>query len=460
MVQIPQQTFRNDKTSFLSILCTDCRYHFHIKTYDTGSRALDDVEHPSHMLLPIRENPLAGSSDQTSEYYNVVANANFVCAAENCFYTVSISVMPPKFTDDQIFMLKDDTRIARNLNQARAEDPQRYLDTPDKWAAGSTIPTLVQYLQDRLKRPVGDVLRIKKRNKKFRVAFGSDFDDLLRSLGFEQKTDDDDEECWYITEPEPDTNPTEVHTRRAHLQDTLEELKLYSPAATNPAWAELLAAFSGSLPRSEADLNSGGDITEDDLALLGCLREFSPHWFSWAAILLASLCPLRREEYLDAGLRCIQQRNEEASLNIVVYKSKFDQKPLVDPQVQAAFDYFGEDGKDPDRIVAKYRAVVNGNSVDALKAQAYQHLEVISNHLNVDLLGDVARGDSLAFPTTPISSLPSGNGSRRMSVGSASRLLKVDANFTAEMIRDFAVNAVCEYFPRPFTLLTCFIRAK
>ncbi|KAI0388864.1 cysteine proteinase [Xylariaceae sp. FL0594] len=442
LVSIPRQTCRSDDSSFLSVLCADCRYHFHVKTYEAGSRPVDSARHPTHMLLPMRENPLADPSEKTLPYYDVVADASYVCAEDDCSYAVSISVTPPKLTDDQIMNLGDDARIARNLAQARTQDPQRYLDAPDRWAAGSTITTLIQYLEDRLTRP-SDVLKIKTRNKKFCVAFGTDFDDLLRSLGFEQRTDEDGEECWYITEPEPDTSSTKPFTRRAFLQDTQAELKIYTPATTNPAWEDLLAALCGKMQFSNSYLESGSGISEDDLSLLGCLGFFSPHWFSWVAILLANLCPRRRDEFLDAGLRCIQDRNEEAALSIVVYKSKFDQNPLVNPQVQAAFDFFGEDCKDVKSATEKYHAIVDRNPDPAIQAQAYQHLEAIKSQSDVELFGDMSHENAPA--------LPSANGKRRMSVGAATRLLNVETNFTAEIIRDFAVN-VSEVIDRGLVL--------
>jgi ubiquitin carboxyl-terminal hydrolase 25/28 len=453
MLLLPKQGVNDKHTSFLSILCAECRYHFHVDAKKTYSRDLDETKHPSHMLIPVRQWFPADCQDRKSEYFTEVGRAEFICAVEGCFYTVSISVMPPKLTAEQVAMLNDDDRVFRNLQHAREEDPQRYIDVSDTWSAGMTIPTLAQYLEDRLAKPSGDVLRIKKRNKRFRVCFGKDFDDLLRSLGFEERTDDDGEECWYITEPTtPITSTTTAtisHTRKAHLQDTLEELRALLPKSrTTPAWTELLEAFQGYLPRREVDLLTANKISEDDLALLGCLRAYAPQWFSWAATLLASLCPHRRDEYLDAGLRCIQERSEEASLSIIMYKSQFDQMASVDRQVQAAFEFFGaspEDGKDTNRILNKYRTIVKTDSSDSFKAEAFQHLEVISNHLDADLLGDVARGDSLAIPTPSI-----GSSGRRMSIGAASRLLKVETDFTAELIRDFAVNVVCcQFFPYP-----------
>ncbi|KAI1125239.1 cysteine proteinase [Nemania abortiva] len=430
MLLIPDQTSENTDESFLSILCADCRYHFHVKTYNARSRPLESTKHPSHMLIPLTADP--------QDHAHGVGDAGFICAVEDCFYMVNISVVPPKLTTEQIGMLRDDKRILRNLQLARTEDPSRYADIPDTWSAGSAIPTLVRYIEDRLAKPSGEVLKIKKRNKRFRVTFGKDFDDLLPSLGFKEEIDEDGEECWYITEPEPSSAklPTPVNTQRAHLQDTLEELKtLSSNSSTTPAWKNLMAAFPGYTPRNEADLVSI-EISTEDIALLGCLRESPPPWFSWAAIVLAGLCPQRRDIFLDAGLRCIQQRSEEASLNIIMYKSKFDQMPAVDPKLQEAFDFFGVSAenaaKDPHHLLEKYRTLLDSDRGETAKSEGTEHFQTITNYI-----GTATPGDHSA-----IHPHPTGLKKRRMSIGSASRLLNVDASFTAEMIRDFANNLI------------------
>ncbi|GAP85168.1 putative ubiquitin carboxyl-terminal hydrolase 2 [Rosellinia necatrix] len=436
MLLLPSQTFEQPDKSFLSILCADCRYHFHVTTFKAHTRVFDDTGHPTHMLIPAH-------SDLHNHKYGA-GEARFICAAEDCSYMINISVSPPKLTHEQIHMLRDDSRVFRNLQRAQAEDSQRYLDIPDNYGAGTALPTLAKYIEDRLAKPTGEVLKIKKRNKRFCVAFGKDFDDLLRSLGFEERVDEEDEECWYITEPEPLPigSPCPIYTRRAHLQDTLEELRTFlASSTTTPAWSKLIDAFPGYLSRHNAgpvSIKLTKNLPAHDLELLGCLEEFPPHGFSWAAILLANLCPSRRDVFLDAGLRCIQERNEDASLNIIMYKSQFDQAPSIDPQVQAAFDFFDasfEDGKDPQRILDKYRTKVEKDTTDLFRGEASRHLEIISNHLGADLLGDIARGESLAIPAPS-----TGLTSRRMSISSASQLLNVDAAFTAEMIRDFASN--------------------
>ncbi|TRX95940.1 hypothetical protein FHL15_003082 [Xylaria flabelliformis] len=430
MLLLPDQTYEAKDRSFLSMLCAECRYHFYVEPYKNYIRDFDKAEHPNHMLI------LSPAQD----HEHGLGTATFICAVEDCLYMVKVTAKPPKLTPTQISMLQDDNRILRNLQLAQADDPQRYSDMTPLWATGSTVPTLAKYIEDRLSKPRDDILKIKKRNKKFNVSFGKDFDDLLRSLGFEERSDEEEEECWYITPPEsiPTGLSTPVDSKRAHLQDILEELRTLLPGSnTTPAWEKLTDALPGSSPADEVVLPLGKQISEDDAVLLGCLRQFPPQLFSWAAILLAGLSPSRRDLFLDAGLRCIQERSEEASLSIIMYKSQFDQVSSIDTQVQSALEFFGASPEDDkDTILSKYRAMVDAEKCEAFTGEASRHLEIISNHLSADLLGDVARGDSLATPLSSINSIK-----RRMSIGSACRVLKIDANYPAEVIREMAVVA-------------------
>ncbi|KAI1112894.1 cysteine proteinase [Nemania sp. NC0429] len=431
MLLLPGQTYENEEQALLSIMCAECRFHFQVKTYRARTKPLDSTIHPSHMLIPF---PFPSSFKSGGPG---TAEAGFICAVKDCFFVLDVSVAPPKLTTDQINMLRDDDRIFRNLQLARIEDPQRYADISDNWGAGTGVPTLAQYIEDRLSKPSTEVLKIKKRNKRFCVAFGKDFDDLLRSLGFEDRLDDEGEECWYITEPEPIgiEVPCPVNTRRAHLQDTLEELRSLSHSSvTLPAWKKLMETFPSYLPRHQLDMALAKGVSDDDIALLGCLKEFSPPWFSWAAILLAGLCPSRRDVFLDAGLRCIQERNEEASLNIIMYRSQFDQVPSLDPQVRAAFEFFDispEDAQGTHEILEKYRDPADADASGTFLSEASRCRDIIARHV-----ASVAPTESGAASDGSLISKP-----RRMSIRSASRLLSVDSSFTAELMRDFAVNA-------------------
>ncbi|KAI1636139.1 hypothetical protein F4809DRAFT_409250 [Biscogniauxia mediterranea] len=445
MILVSPQTYKNKHSCFVSIVCVQCRYHFHVKNDMKYSRPFDK-EHPRHMLIPCDQKNKDLLRSERHGYNDIIGYARFICAADDCCFNIEISTMPPKISNGEVNMLVDNDRVFRNLQQARREDPERYADVGDDYGA-APAGTFMRYLTDALERPTGGgPLKIKKRNKRFMVSFSTDFDPLLRLLGFQERNDEADEPCWYITEPEEAQNPTPIRTLRARMQDTQEELKTLIPGVkTVPAWENLINVFQGAYDNVE---NVPGlkdiYISENDLELLGCLIDYPPAWFSRAAIILSGLNPRRRDEYLDAALRCIQQRDSDALLHVTMYRSQFDSTASDDARVQEAFKFFGSSsvaGMTTDWFVSKYIVITQANPSDSVKALAQQHLEVISNYFGKDLISEIDKGghDPLVAQALISSSEPQAS-NRRMSIGSATRLLNVDADYPAEMIRDFVAN--------------------
>ncbi|CAJ2509246.1 Uu.00g142720.m01.CDS01 [Anthostomella pinea] len=462
LVLVTPQSYERKDTGicFVSSVCTQCRYHFHVKNDTRHSRTFDK-EHPKHMLIACEQKTKDDLRRERTGYNEIIGYTRFICTADDCLSTVEVFLMPPKLSNDEVDMFKDPNRVLRNLQRARADDPDRYNDVGDGYGADPAL-TILKYLTDALLRPHGSgPLRIKKRNKRFRVSFAEDFDPLLRQLGFQDR-EEEGEACWFITEPEEAQTPTPVRTLRARMQDTQEELKLLVEGQkTTPAWDPLLRAFQGDYNSIGADPVAYQQTKEPDLALLGCLIDYQPHLFSWAAILLAKICPRRRDEFLDAGLRCIQQRSEEASFDITVFRSQFDPSTSVDITVQIAYKFFDSspnDGNSSDWILSKYYLITEADPSDDEKALALHHLEVISNNIGRDLVALVTKGSfgtavrpitqgSVDQPLTqgsfnnPLEEVPVQPAfNRKMSIRSATKLLDIDANYSAEIIQDFAGN--------------------
>ncbi|KAI5920571.1 hypothetical protein F4810DRAFT_412395 [Camillea tinctor] len=445
MILVSPQTYKNEHVCFVSIVCGQCRYHFHVKNDMKYSRSFDK-EHPRHMLIPCDQKNKDHLRSERSGYNDTIGYARFICAADDCLFNIEISTMPPKISNNEVDMLTDNSRVFRNLQRARREDPERYSDVSDDYGS-APAGTFLRYLTDALDRPTGEgPLKIKKRNKRFMVSFSTDFDPLLRLLGFQEKNDEADEQCWFITEPERAENPTPIRTLRARMQDTQEELKtLIMNAKTVPAWENLINVFQGDYDSIPYNLGLK-DISEDDLELLGCLIDYPPHWFSRAAVILSGLNPRRRDEYLDAALRCIQQRDSDALMHVTMYRSQFDSTTSTskDAQVEEAFRFFGSSpmaGMSTDWFVSKYIVITQADPSDAVKALAQQHLEVISNYFGKDLISEIDRGGHDPLVAQALISSGQQAGNRRMSIGSATKLLKVDADFPAEMIREFVATA-------------------
>ncbi|KAI5863904.1 cysteine proteinase [Durotheca rogersii] len=429
MLLISTQSFRDADTAFVSTFCGRCRYHFHVRSNFKHARPYDEVHHLMHMLIPSAQRSEKELQAERAGYDDTIGYAKFICAVDECLFNIEISVMPPKILLSELRALNDNSRVAHNLKLAREEDEQRYSDVSDDYGIGTTS-VLNTYLNDALQHTGERPLRIKKRNKKFRVTISTDFDPLLRRLGFYEGNEaETDEACWFITTPKEERDPTPVQTLRALMEDAQAELEAILCFKSKPAWDPLVAAFQGDYLDIALDPNQISRISETDLDLLGCLVGYPPRHFSWAAILLAGLKPQFRDRYLDAGLRCILDRSVDASTDIVMYKSQFDELSSMERRIREAFDFFKaspEDGLTSIWFIQAYDAMTKANCSDDYKAQAEQHLEVIGNYLDRDILSEITS----QAPNHPVSPV-------EMSYSTAAGLLGVETHYTAEIISEF-----------------------
>ncbi|KAI1762308.1 cysteine proteinase [Hypoxylon sp. FL1150] len=439
MLLIGSQSFKLDHLCFVSTVCARCRYHFHVKSDFQSARKYSD-DHRRHMLIPCCQKSASDLKKEQTGFNDTISYARFICGTDGCLFNIEISVMPRRIGQVEVNKFGDKNRMKHNLDLARVQDPERYSDLHDVHGL-SVNGMLHKYLSDALRNTNDRPLRINKRNKKFLVAIGSDFNDFLNSIGFYEGEDaESDEPCWFISTLEEQQNPTRVQTLRARMEETISELEILNRGTTAPAWDDLLHAFQGDYPNTPMEFSSIALITEADVALLGCLSSYPPLYFSWAAISLAKLCPQDREKYLDAGLRCIRNRSDDASTEIVVYKSQFDESPSTDEKIQEAFNFFGASPSDnlPSAwFLEMYYEKRRLDHTDEAKATFQQHLKAIGRYFDEDLISEI--NPELAGETREtglMSSSPKGSG-RRMSVPSAERFLNIEPNYTPEIIRGF-----------------------
>ncbi|KAI1657007.1 cysteine proteinase [Daldinia decipiens] len=443
MQLVATQSFQGQKTCFVSIVCCRCRYHFHVQSNFKPVQPYND-QHRHHMLVLCCRKSADDLGENRVIYDDTVGYARYICVADRCLFNVEISVLPCRIPPEDVAKFYDNDRTTRNLILAKEGDPERYSDFNE-------VPTmksetiLRRYLSDSLQSTSDQPLRINKRNKKFSVCMGSDFDDLLKYLGFCEGEDaETGEPCWLITPPNKEQNPTPVRTLRARMEDAQIELDIINSEATVPAWDKLLQVFQGDFPNGPVDANIS-TVTEPDLALLGCLAMYPPLYFSWAAILLAGLRPRYRDEYLDAALRCIQNRSDDASTEIIMYRSRFDETSPIDMRVQEAFAFFHtspHDDTTSDWFLDKYYEMAKYDRTDEFKAQAQQHLEAIGSYLGRDLVRAIdLKASGATGESGLMTSLPNVLG-RRMSISSATNLLGVESDWTAEIIRGFVQQRV------------------
>ncbi|KAI1413465.1 cysteine proteinase [Hypoxylon sp. FL1857] len=443
MLEVQTQSFSNQSMTFISTVCRQCRYHYHVKSDSRHTMPYSD-EHRHHMLVCC-QTLTDGPRIEKTGYDDTMSKARFMCVSDDCFFNIEIAVVPSRISPADVVKLGDKNRTSRNLALARAQDPDRYADFSDSSSMG-TDGMLRRYLTDALKKTNDrPPLKINKRNKKFLVSMGNDFDDLLRFLGFYEGTDaESDEPCWYIPSPEDKQNPTRVRTLRARMEDAQVELDILANGRIQPAWDDLLQAFQGDYHQTNIDAPYMSSVKESDLATLGCLASYPPVYFSWAAILLAKLRPRDRDLFLDAGLNCIANRSDDASTEIIMYKSQFDGTANVDVNVEEAYAFFGAsvgNSPSPDWFLTRYYEMAKSNGSDSFKAQAQQHLDAIGNYLGRDIVNDIDPkvldnvGETGLMTSSP-------NGSGRMSISEAAGLLNVEPHYTAEIIRGFVEQMV------------------
>ncbi|KAI1385745.1 cysteine proteinase [Hypoxylon trugodes] len=442
MLLVITQSSEGGPAKFISTFCGRCHYHFHIMSDSRHVQPYSNDTHRLHMLVPCGQDSTHDSGVNRTGYDDAIGNVRYICAADGCFFNIKISSIPERISEEEMTKLDDKNRIAHNFAQAQANDPERY----EKFGDISTLKPrsiLQKYLADGLDRDSQQPrLRVNKRNKKFLVCMGNDFDNLLKFLGFCEGVDaESDEPCWFIVHPEPKQGLTRVRTLRARMEDAMAELGLVNGVSMNPAWDSLLNAFQGSYQSVPLDFNAVDPIPDAEFALLGCLAGYPPRSFAWAAIFLAQLRPKDRDKYLDTALRCIKERSDDASTEIIMYRSRFDETVLNDRIVEEAFTFFAaspEDGLKPEWFLERYYEMVAGHNTDKFRAEAQQHLEAIGNHLGRDIVSEInPRALENVGDMGLIISSPNGG---RMDIASATKLLGVESNWTAEIIRGFVGN--------------------
>lgn len=444
LLLVESQTYKDADTNFVSTVCGTCRHHFHFKSNEPSPqvRPLDEG-HPQHMLLAYEKKGPTELDEQRSQnrHDNSYGSVSFICCDRDCRFSLEIIALLPRLTISDVGLFEDQGRVRANLANARRDDPERYADVDNDYGA-QPAGTMVKYLSDHLDRePAAGPLKIKKRNKRFMVSFSTDFDPLLRSLGWEEREDQDEEACWFLPLPTSSEKPTRTKTLEAQYEDARTELMIcFSTSNSKPAWERLLRVFQGHYEASSSPQSLLSQIQEKDLSLLGCLAEHNPTVFTWAAILLANIDPRRRLSFTRAALNCILERNEAARDEIVIYESNFDPG-----SANESFEYFGTTSSarnDEQFYIEKYRNIIARTPSDDERARALGHLQVIERETNLQII-NIMPSSMLKFQgSTTVA------GADTMGLQAAAEFLGVEAGWPADLIRDVVHNLVSQEFQR------------
>ncbi|KAK8125812.1 uncharacterized protein PG998_001571 [Apiospora kogelbergensis] len=309
-------------TCTISCVCANCRKHFHV-TYRNERTSEENFAtiHPNGIhvfVLYQRKNRNDFRQENQYKHSFPVGETKLVCAVEGCYCCVDIVALNPVLTNSDLDNFQDTDRVRRNLAVARRDDPDRFHDTPDQFG-DNALGVFLKYIRDGLESSSGQ-RRIRKRNKKFMVCFGGDFDPLFRSLGFKETSDlnaetGELEESWLFPEMDQATSFTRFDTQRAKWEDASAELRAslqrrgrtFEGAALQQAWNRLSARIR--VHYEPVTIPVGHPKDDDkDYDLLGCWTDYKAVLFAGVAILLAKSCPGRAIEFYTAARNIIGKR--------------------------------------------------------------------------------------------------------------------------------------------------------
>lgn len=211
----------------VAAVCQSCRCHLTI-TIDFGGSSwktspCPTTDRPLHFfVLQSRREPQDPWVSENISFRGRQREYNFKCTARRCQTTLQIELSPPRLTLEQISLLTDSRRLQSRYESAVASDPRRNFE---KANGALVLHRLRTYLRDGLDAKSGRS-QFPKKNKTFLATFGADCDDFLRSLGFDDATNDDEESVWRIPRPTPKDDAFDQTSYRAFLEDVMEELAI------------------------------------------------------------------------------------------------------------------------------------------------------------------------------------------------------------------------------------------
>ena len=200
-----------------SAVCQFCRWHLQVRTtflpladdsYSYCPTMLSPLHHFIYDTCEIEENSEQNINGGMETYH-------FHCTSCPC--SVHGRIMPPRLDDSSIDLLTSQFRLEQRCEQLRAEEPDRKGVVPQR--AIQVLEALYAYLRDSLK-PSKERKKIPKANRRFKLSLGTDCEEFLRWLGF----DDSADESWWQLPLVPEPNPLSTYNQRNLIEDVREEL--------------------------------------------------------------------------------------------------------------------------------------------------------------------------------------------------------------------------------------------
>lgn len=449
----PRATEENEHIT--SAICTRCLYHFVFRFHSDPSAAncFEKSEFPMHHIIRSTFLDANDLKNEQSKYYPLVALGSFACSAPRCTLQVTVHITAPRIPRDYQSSLMDYKLRERRVAELKRTDPDRFINPNgtsafDKWRAPA-IDLLHLYMRD-IVRDGGyneeGRLKIQKRNKRFVIQLGSDFDDLLRHLEFQEDTDSETgDDSWLVptTEPRSETIITSIGSRKAYFEDVLAEItflmKISQPSlqvGTMPAEPRLLKHLgAASYPTTSVDRI----YDSSDFARLGSKADMKESLLEYA---YSRQCWSRPEQIKEllASLKRLADGRNNFDLDTFIAMQESMVESMVEPSrpaagaqgpapqenedlVWQAYQYFRLAANCPesdDFIIQQYK--VQCESSPKQKDTARTMLGVIGRHRRSDKILAAAKGP--------------------MDINEACRFLEVDVSWPPESIVALSTSLV------------------
>lgn len=170
--------------------CLKCLHHFTISInfYDRKELQVpcmqSDQENPLHHFRFI-ESPKEGSKKKVSKKYELPLEVyRFACSGRKCPALLEIQISGPRLSDSLLSLINDDKILGARGRRELDKDPVRYEGQQPSTPAHA-FWYLRSYLADaKGAKDVSQLKRIAKRNKKYKVTFADECDELFKYLGF------------------------------------------------------------------------------------------------------------------------------------------------------------------------------------------------------------------------------------------------------------------------------------
>jgi ubiquitin carboxyl-terminal hydrolase 25/28 len=226
--KLPQDDGSEHKDVYkIACYCQKCRWHVDlwVDQRDDGPKTMpcrqSILEHPLHHFV------FAG--DEPNERFYVqgdqVRRFRFQCSAPKCPVGITIHMRPPFLKAEWIDLLTNRVLLKKRWETAKELAGDRAEGQMARPVDG--LDFLGTYLADSLNPQQGKT-RIPLLNRKFLKTFGRDCDDMLKTLGFTQDSELQDDgsyaEVWYLPTPPRARDPLDPPSQRTSVEDSRHEL--------------------------------------------------------------------------------------------------------------------------------------------------------------------------------------------------------------------------------------------